>query len=212
MDSGENMFDRINELVAKQGFTLKAWDDRYGKGVWAVCTPLPYHGEEICEASSDGDLDMIAATEYVLSTKWLPVVTARSIFEALGELEGLLGTFSADALSERASLWRQAVWDALEHFRDVRHSDGDFDELPAILSRTEAHTVSADRVTWKTASQVTTDDELAMDSFPHRGCFDVHSIRAIEPGGEGRIAFKHGPVGLAVVEYDSDDDIRVVLR
>lgn len=32
------MFERINRLVLKHGFTLKIWDDRYSKGVWAVCT------------------------------------------------------------------------------------------------------------------------------------------------------------------------------
>ncbi|MBA1250294.1 MULTISPECIES: hypothetical protein [Pseudomonas] len=29
------MFDRINNLVAKDGFTLLIWNDRYGKGVRA---------------------------------------------------------------------------------------------------------------------------------------------------------------------------------
>jgi hypothetical protein len=112
------MFDRINTLVSKRGFTFKAWDDRYGKGIWAVCTPLPNHGDEICEASADGDLDMISATEYVLSTEWLPIVTGKSLADALTELEERLGRFSAQSLAEGSS-WSAAVCDALEHFRDV---------------------------------------------------------------------------------------------
>lgn len=129
-------FERINTLVSKRGFTLKVWQDRYGKGIWAVCTPLPYHGEEICEASSDGDLDMIPAMEYVLSTDWLPIVTGSDLAKALSALEERLGAFSDAAFAE-GSCWSKAVWDALEHFRDVRRSGSNFGTLPTTLSRTE---------------------------------------------------------------------------
>ncbi|KVP26400.1 hypothetical protein WJ85_34420 [Burkholderia ubonensis] len=205
------MFDRINTLVSKRGFTLKAWDDRYGKGIWAVCTPISYHGDEICEASSDGDLDMIPATEYVLSTEWLPIATGNNLVKALTELEERLGRFSEAALAE-GSCWSLAVWDALEHFRDVRRSRGDFDALPATLSHTEANTVSKDRVTSKIASQVTTEDVLAVRLGRNDGRLDVHPIRAIELGAEGVIVFKHGPVGLAVTEFDADDQVEIVRR
>ncbi|MBN3814089.1 hypothetical protein [Paraburkholderia sp. Ac-20347] len=205
------MFDRINTLVKKRGFTLKVWNDRYGKGIWAVCTPLSYHGDEICEGSSDGDLDMIDATEYVLSTKWLPIVTGRSIFEALTELEDLLGTFTAEALADE-SCWSKAVWDALEHFRDCRRSDGNFGELPATLPYTEALTVPKDSVTYKVAGLVTTEDQLAVRSGQSDDHFHVHPIRAVELGTDGVIVFKHGPVGLAVTEYDADDHVEIVRR
>ncbi|KVD94629.1 hypothetical protein WS63_02985 [Burkholderia stagnalis] len=205
------MFDRINALVRKRGFTLKAWDDRYGKGIWAICTPLPYHGDEICEASSDGDLDMIPATEYILSTEWLPIAMGRNLVEALTELEARLARFSDAALSKESN-WSVAVWDALEHFRDVRLSRGDFGELPATLSHTEANTVSRDGVTSKMASLVTTGDELAVWSGQGDGRFRVHPIRAIERGAGGVVIFRHGPVGLAVVEYDADDHVEIVRR
>ncbi|WP_126284837.1 hypothetical protein [Burkholderia stagnalis] len=205
------MFDRINTLVSKRGFTLKAWDDRYGKGIWAVCTPLPYHGDEICEASSDGDLDMIPATEYVLSTEWLPIETGKNLVEALTALEERLAKFSDAALSN-GSWWSMAVWDALEHFRDVRHSRGDFAELPSALSHTEANTVSKASVTSKVAGLVTTADELAIPSWQGDGRFGVHPIRAIECAAEGVIVFKHGPVGLAVTECQADEHIEIVRR
>lgn len=205
------MFERINVLVSKRRFTLKAWADRYGKGIWAVCTPSAYHGDEICEASSDGDLDMIPATEYVLSTQWLPIVTGNNLVEALIELEDRLGRFSTDALLD-GSCWSAAVWDALEHFRDVRRSRATFGELPATLVHTERNTVTMDRVTYKTARLVTSEDELAVRSWEGDGRFDVHPIRAVELGAEGVIVFKHGPVGLAVTEYDSGDEVEIVQR
>lgn len=92
------MFERINFLVAKRGFTLKVWEDRYSKGVWAVCTPVPYDGDAIYEASEDGDIAMSAATDYVLSTEWLPVVTGPSVIEALTKLEERLGRVNTNCV------------------------------------------------------------------------------------------------------------------
>lgn len=205
------MFDRINTLVSKRGFTLKVWPDRYGKGIWAVCTPLPQHGDEVCDASSDGALDMIPATAYILSTEWLPIITGNNVADALADLEQRLHRFSVAALSER-SCWSTAVWDALEHFRDVRQSSHEFGELPSTLSYTEEYTVSRDAVTSKIASQVTTGDLLVVRSGRNDGRFDVHPIRAIELGAEGCIVFKHGPVGLTVTESDADDFIEIATR
>ncbi|WP_247391772.1 hypothetical protein [Ralstonia pseudosolanacearum] len=205
------MFDRINTLVSKRRHTLKVWEDRYGKGIWAVCTPIPYHGDEICEASSDGDLDMIPATEFVLSTDWLPIAMGNSLADALTALEGRLSRLS-DAARSEGSCWSAAVWDALEHFVEVRRTRGEFGELPATLSHTEANSVSEDCVTSKMASQVTTGDELAVRSGHGDGRFHVHPIRALEHGAEGVIIFKHGPVGLAVTEYDAEDQVEIVRK
>lgn len=134
------MFDRIDRLVTKNGFTLKAWDDRYSRGVWVVCTQLQYQADEIQEASEDGDLDMIPATGYVLSTDWLPVVTGATLMAAMAALEARLASLGEDDLT-RESPWGSAVWSALEHLRDVRRdateygsSEGRFQSLPETLS------------------------------------------------------------------------------
>lgn len=134
------MFERIDTLVAKQGFTLKAWDDSYSKGVWVVCTQLQYQANEIQEASEDGDLDMIPATDYVLSTDWLPVVIGNSLIDAMTLLEARLAQLDQGDLA-RDSQWASNVWDALEHLRDVRRergqyggTDGRFQQLPATLT------------------------------------------------------------------------------
>ncbi|CAJ6620674.1 Uncharacterised protein [Burkholderia pseudomallei] len=205
------MFERINTLVKRMGFSVKLWNDRYGKGVWAVCTPLAYHAVEICEASSDGDMEMIPAAEYVLSTDWLPVVASRSVVDAMSALEARLGQFTEAALEEQ-SCWREAVWDALEHFRDVRRSGGHFEELPVVLTQTEANTVSKDCVTSKLAGLLTTEDEIAVAAWREDGRFHVRPIRAIARGENGALVFKHGPVGLAVTEYDDDDQVAIVRR
>ena len=133
------MFQRINLLVTKHDFTLKVWNDRYSKGLWAVCTPNQFQADEIQEASEDGDLDMIPATEYVLSTQWLPVVVAPSLLEVLSALEDRLASLG-EAELDRATTWRTGVWDALEHLRDVRReskdyggTDGRFRALPVTL-------------------------------------------------------------------------------
>lgn len=146
------MFDRINLLVSKHNFTMKVWDDRYSKGLWAVCTPNQWQADEIQEASEDGDLDMIPATEYVLSTEWLPVVVAPSLLEVLSALEDRLAALG-EAELERTTTWRAGVWDALEHLRDVRReskgyggTDGRYRELPVTLQalRDQAAAISAE--------------------------------------------------------------------
>lgn len=205
------MFDRINTLISKRGFTLKSWNDRYGKGIWAVCTPLPYQADEICESSSDGDMDMIAATEYVLFTDWLPITTGNNLIEALTNLEERLSRFTDSDLSE-GSRWSAAVWDALEHFRDVRDSGGEFGELPVTLSPTEAIKITRDKVTRKKASLITIEDELATRPHPFDGLFLVNPIRALEQRADGLIVVKHGPVGLAMTEYETDDEVEIVRR
>ena len=138
------MFERIDRLVTKNGFTLKAWDDRYCKGVWVVCTHNQYQADEIQQASEAGDLDMIPATEYVLSTEWLPVVTGRTLVTAVAALEARLAPLDEGDLA-RESPWGSAVWDALEHLRDVRRdateyggSDGRFQVLPETLQALRA--------------------------------------------------------------------------
>ena len=69
------MFALIDKLVTKDGFAMQAWDDRYSKGVWVALAPSEYDVDVIRDLSSAGDLDMIPATDFVLDSEWLPVVT-----------------------------------------------------------------------------------------------------------------------------------------
>jgi len=130
------MFERIDALITKHGFAFQSWDDRYSKGVWACLAPNEYLLDAVRESTSDGDLDMIPATEYFMFTDWLPLVTGRTFVEALTELEKRLAALPPNQLG-RGSDWSGAVFEALEHLRDVRSAsssyggtDGKFDKLP----------------------------------------------------------------------------------
>ncbi len=135
------MFKLIDALISKQGFVLESWDDRYGKGVWVALSPAEYLTGDIMSSSSDGDLDMIPATEFVLSTEWMPVVTGRTFLESMSELENLLEALPPEML-ERGSAWTVAVTEALQHLRDVQEenkdygaSDGKFVALPETFAQ-----------------------------------------------------------------------------
>jgi hypothetical protein len=130
------MFDRIDALITKHGFAFQSWDDRYSKGIWACLAPNEYLLDTVRESTSDGDLDMIPATEYFMFTDWLPLVTGRTFVEALSELENRLAALPAEQL-RRESDWSGAVFEALEYLRDVRSAsssyggtDGKFNKLP----------------------------------------------------------------------------------
>ncbi len=133
-------FERIDLLVTKHDFTFQAWDDRYSKGVWVVCTPNAYQADAIRESSEDGDLDMIPCTEYVLGTDWLPVEIGRSLVEAMTTLEARLSRLPSDQVV-RDSSWTAAVWGALEKLQDVRResatyggTDGRLEPLPTYFA------------------------------------------------------------------------------
>ena len=130
------MFKLIDALISKQGFVLESWDDRYSKGVWVALSPSEYLTGRIMSSSSDGDLDMIPATEFVLGTEWMPVVTGRTFLESMSALENLLEALPPEMMA-RGSTWAVAVTKALEHLRDVQNehkgygaSDGKFVALP----------------------------------------------------------------------------------
>lgn len=133
---------RTSLLVEKLGFELMCWDDRYSKGVWAVCLQGYSRCQAVRDASEDGDLDMFPATEYLLESSWLPVVTGRTLLDALSLLEARLGALDASQLSKDSD-WSVASYAALDHFLEVREAcvgkgysgtDAAFRPLPADFS------------------------------------------------------------------------------
>lgn len=113
-------FPLTSRLVAKNGFVLQCWDDRYSKGIWAVCLPQSDYCEDVNSASSAGDLDMLPATDYLLDSDadWLPIAVGNDLMDALEKLEARLtqidfSQFQAD------SDWMKAVFAALDHFSEV---------------------------------------------------------------------------------------------
>ncbi|MDQ1758211.1 hypothetical protein RAS14_00510 [Achromobacter aegrifaciens] len=81
---------------------------------------------------------MIAATEYVFSVSWLPVVTGRTLNEAVAALQVKLGSLLQDQLN-RGSEWAAALQRAIEDLRnswEAADAYGDLDgKLPTLPAR-----------------------------------------------------------------------------
>jgi hypothetical protein len=116
-----------------------SWNDRYSKGVWAACMPGFYQCQAVRDASEDGDADMIPATEYLLESTWLPVVTAENLVDGLSSLEARIALLDESQLT-RDSDWIIASQEAMTHFMEVRRAadygrtDGKFRPLPQEFS------------------------------------------------------------------------------
>lgn len=119
------MSELINKLITKEGYGLRSWDDKYSKGVWVCLAPDSYSLEEVESASDAGDLDMIPATEFILSTEWLPFVVGSDFIEALNQLEARLKSLPEEQIA-RKSQWSYAISQVLEHLRDVSNSSNDY--------------------------------------------------------------------------------------
>ncbi|MCE2571841.1 hypothetical protein [Motilimonas eburnea] len=114
-------FFRINELMTKHGFVLRSWDDRYSKGIWVCIARNGSLLEEVEDASDAGDLDMIPATDFILSQNWLPIVVGNDLCDGLKKLENRLSALPESELT-RLSQWSKAVDEVLEHLKVVTNS------------------------------------------------------------------------------------------
>lgn len=128
------MFERVNKLVANDGFTLLIWDDRYSKGIWAGLGIVQSDVDTVSGLSEAGDLDMIPAMEYVFSADWLPYVTGESVADALAKLETRLATLPEDQLG-RDSQWSLLTNQAIEALRTAYREAPDYGLLDGRLSR-----------------------------------------------------------------------------
>ena len=57
----------IDRLVTLDGWAFQAWNDRYGKGVWAALGSMEWQIDVVRGLSDAGDLGMIPAMDYVLA-------------------------------------------------------------------------------------------------------------------------------------------------
>lgn len=127
------MFERIDSLVTKHGFSFQAWDDRYSRGVWAALGTLENEVDTVRDLSSAGDLDMIPAMDYVDSARWLPYATGRTLIEAMANLEVILASLPADQLA-RGTDWSGLVYEAIDDLRRAEHSSKEYSEIASKLS------------------------------------------------------------------------------
>ncbi len=105
-------FERLDWLVTKEDFSFQAWNDRYSKGVWASLGLWENQIDTGRDLSSDGDLDMIPAMDYVFSAERLPYVTGRTLGEAMRKLEERLASLPQDQL-HRGSQWSDLVSESI---------------------------------------------------------------------------------------------------
>lgn len=131
------MFERIDALVTRYDFEFQSWNDRYSKGVWAALAPWGDAIDTVRGLSSAGDLDMIPAMNYVFSVDWLPMVTGRTLAEAMAALEARLASLPQDQLCRRSD-WSAAVSRALEDLRKISDAAGDYGALEGMLPKLPA--------------------------------------------------------------------------
>lgn len=127
------MFDRIDQLVTKEGFALQAWDNRYSKGVWAALGTNEYQVDVVRDLADAGDLDMIPAMDYVFSAEWLPHVTGKNLSEALSNLEARLAELPADQLN-RNSVWARLISDGIDELRNANSESKDYGDIEGRLT------------------------------------------------------------------------------
>jgi len=127
-------FERIDHLVTKEGFCFQAWDDRYSKGVWVALGLHELQVDVVRDLSSDGDLDMIPAMDYVFSANWLPYVTGRTLTEAMQSLEDRLASLPPGQLN-RNSNWARLVSGAIDDLRESTCGRSNYgDKYPETLA------------------------------------------------------------------------------
>lgn len=144
-------FERIDRLVTKEDFSFQAWNDRYSKGVWASLGLWENQIDTVRDLSSDGDLDMIPAMDFVFSAEWLPYVTGRTLGEAMQKLEERLASLPQEQLS-RGSQWADLVSKAIDALTDATRGRSWYgDKKPDSLDNLPATFELA--VKWLAASQ-----------------------------------------------------------
>lgn len=131
------MFERIDSLVTKHGFSFQAWDDRYSKGVWAALGTLENEVDTVRDLSSAGDCDAIPAMEYIDAAQWLPYATGRTLAEAMSNLEAILVVLPADQLA-RGTDWASLVFGAIDELRRAEHASTTYGGIEGKLPRLAA--------------------------------------------------------------------------
>ena len=127
------MFERIDRLVTKHGFSFQAWDDNYSKGVRAALGTLENEVDTVRDLSSAGDCDMIPAMEYIDSARWLPYSTGRTLIEAMSNLEAVLVSLPQEQLA-RGTNWSNMVFNAIDALKEAQRESKNYGELDGKLS------------------------------------------------------------------------------
>ncbi|STX81593.1 Uncharacterised protein [Legionella busanensis] len=136
------MFECINRLITIHDFSLQSWNDRYGKGIWACISPNEFLLDEFRECTSDGDIDMINASDYIETAEWLPFVTGKDFTDALNLLEKFLSSLPQEMLDSN-SIWSLSIYKALQNLQEMRRKStyNLYNKLPVTLEELLSNTI-----------------------------------------------------------------------
>ena len=102
----------FNDLISA-GWTLQCWQDRYGKGVWAVMAPNYFQSHDIQDVLEGSDAESLNLGFYLQEQERLPIVNRKDLDLALLALGSKLLKISD------SEAWRKEVFDAFEKIRET---------------------------------------------------------------------------------------------
>ena len=103
----------IFDNLVSAGWTLECWQDRYGKGVWAVMASNYFQSHDIQDVLEGSDAENLNLSFYLQGQEFLPIVVRKDLDLALLALGSKLLKYSD------SEAWRQEVFDVFEKIRET---------------------------------------------------------------------------------------------
>lgn len=111
--------DAIQTLIAIYDWNFQCWQDRYGRGIWAVVAPLAIHTHEIREITDGGDIESMELGNYFSDEgAWLSVANGTELAEVIEQLNRHVKPFVEN------ETWRARVSLAFERITEL--NDGNY--------------------------------------------------------------------------------------
>ncbi|PGL78061.1 hypothetical protein CN931_23905 [Bacillus sp. AFS054943] len=110
--------DALQELISRDDWNLQCWDDRYGRGIWAIVAPHPNHINKMREIT-DGEGMLSTELEFYFDNEgsWLPVANGKNLMDVLMKLDDKIKPTIDNAV------WRRSVYDTFQHFLEEKYSN-----------------------------------------------------------------------------------------
>jgi hypothetical protein len=116
---GSEKMNKIQELIAKYDWVLQCWNDRYGRGIWAVVAPHVNYVYEMRQIIDGGDIESLTLGDYFHNEgSWLPVSNGCNLSEVLTKLEEKISNYIDN------SSWQKSVDNAF--LRIIEINDGHY--------------------------------------------------------------------------------------
>ncbi|EOO22134.1 hypothetical protein P5815_30495 [Bacillus cereus] len=110
--------DALTELITRNDWNLLCWEDRYGRGIWAIVAPHPNHTYKIREITDEeGMLSTELGFYFHNEGSWLPVANGNNVKDVLMKLDAKI------KLMIDNTIWRRSVNDTFQHFLEENYSN-----------------------------------------------------------------------------------------